>query len=208
MNLILKRLVDIIGSLILILILLPIFIIIVLIICFNDFGSPWFLQYRIGKDMKPFKIIKFRTMIIDAENIGSGLFTNAEDSRVTKIGKFLRKYSLDELPQMFNVFLGHMSFIGPRPPVTYFPYPIDKYPDEYKKRFKMKPGITGLAQISGRTNLTWEERFKYDIIYVENYSIIIDIKIIIKTIFQVLTNKDVFPTEEFQKKNHHLNYED
>jgi len=207
MHLIIKRIVDFIGALFLILLISPILIIISLLIMIEDKGNPFFLQERIGKNFKVFKIIKFRTMITNAEKIGTGVFTNENDSRITKTGKFLRRYSLDELAQIFNVLKGDMSFIGPRPPVTYFPYPIDNYPEEFKKRFSMKPGITGLAQISGRTNLIWQERFVYDIQYIENYNIVKDIEIIFKTILNVLGNKDVFPTEEFQKNNHKLNNE-
>lgn len=188
-------------------ILSPFLIVIALLIMIEDKGNPFFLQKRIGKDFKVFKIIKFRTMIANAEKMGTGIFTNESDNRVTKIGKFLRRYSLDELGQLFNVLKGEMSFIGPRPPVTYFPYPIDQYPEEFKKRFSMKPGITGLAQISGRTNLTWQERFVYDIRYIENYNLMKDFNIVFKTISNVLGNKDVFPTEEFQKSNHKLNNE-
>lgn len=207
MNLVLKRIIDFTGSFILIMILSPFLIVIALLIMIEDKGNPFFLQKRIGKDFKVFKIIKFRTMIANAEKMGTGIFTNESDNRVTKIGKFLRRYSLDELGQLFNVLKGEMSFIGPRPPVTYFPYPIDQYPEEFKKRFSMKPGITGLAQISGRTNLTWQERFVYDIRYIENYNLMKDFNIVFKTISNVLGNKDVFPTEEFQKSNHKLNNE-
>lgn len=208
MNFIIKRIIDFIGAFLLIIIFSPVLIILALLIMIEDKGNPFFLQERIGKDFKPFKIIKFRTMVANAEKMGTGVFTNENDNRITRTGKFLRRYSLDELAQIFNVLKGDMSFIGPRPPVTYFPYPIDNYPEEYKKRFTMSPGITGLAQISGRTNLTWQERFVYDIQYIENYNIIKDIKIIFKTVSNVVGNKDVFPTEEFQKNNHKLSNED
>ncbi len=207
MSLILKRIIDFCGAFVLIIVLSPGLLIIMLLIMKEDWKSPFFLQERIGKDFKVFKIIKFRTMVTNAEKIGTGLFTNANDTRVTKTGKFLRKYSLDELAQIFNVLKGDMSFIGPRPPVTYFPYSIDAYPSEFRKRFSMKPGITGLAQISGRTNLTWQERFVYDIQYIEGYQLWKDVKIVYRTILNVIGNKDVFPTEEYQKKNHKLHNE-
>ena len=207
MNLFVKRVLDFIGSFLVVLLISPILVIISLIIVIEDHKSPFFFQERIGKDFKVFKIMKFRTMITNAEKMGTGVFSNENDNRITTIGKFLRRYSLDELAQVFNVLKGDMSFIGPRPPVTYFPYPKDKYPEEFKKRFLMKPGITGLAQISGRTNLTWQERFVFDIHYIENYNILNDIKIVFKTISSVLKNKDVFPTEEFQKNNHKVNNE-
>jgi len=204
MKLILKRIIDLVGSVFLLFLFSPFFLLITLFIFIEDKSSPFFLQKRIGKKMIPFKIIKFRTMVMNAEKIDSGIFTNENDNRITRIGKFLRKYSLDELPQVINIVIGNMSFIGPRPPVTYFPYNIDEYPEEYKSRFDIKPGITGLAQISGRTNLTWPQRFEYDIKYIKEYTIIMDVKIVFKTLINILFRKDVYPTEKFQNEYHKL----
>lgn len=205
MHLFIKRIIDLLGSVILIIVFAPFFIIIGLLIWLEDKSNPFFLQERIGHRMKAFKIIKFRTMISNAESMGTGVFTNESDTRITKVGHFLRKYSLDELPQVFNVFIGNMSFIGPRPPVTYFPHPIDDYPSNFKPRFEMKPGITGLAQISGRTNLTWPQRFDYDIKYAKDFTIFKDFSILFTTIKKLIVRDDVYPTEEFIKKNHKLN---
>src|SRR5690554_1181168 len=122
-NLVLKRLMDIFGSLIGIILLLPVLIIVALAIKIDSKGPVFFRQERLGKNGKVFKIIKFRTMVVNAEKIGDGLTVKEDsDTRITKVGKFLRKFSIDELPQLFNVFLGNMSIVGPRPPVTYFPY--------------------------------------------------------------------------------------
>lgn len=205
MHLFIKRIIDLFGSIVLIVLFAPFFIIICFLIWFDDKSNPFFLQERIGYKMKVFRIIKFRTMVNNAESMGTGVFTNESDSRITKVGHFLRKYSLDELPQVFNVFIGNMSFIGPRPPVTYFPHPIDNYPSDFKPRFDMKPGITGLAQISGRTNLTWPQRFKYDIEYAKDFTIVKDISILFTTIKKLILRDDVYPTEEFIKENHKLN---
>jgi lipopolysaccharide/colanic/teichoic acid biosynthesis glycosyltransferase len=203
-HLFLKNVLDFLGSFIILILISPILVLISLSIFIEDKGIPFFLQKRIGKNQKIFKIIKFRTMILNAENMGSGVFTNEKDNRITKVGKILRKYSLDELPQLFNILKGEMSFIGPRPPVVYFPYKINEYPIEYEERFDIKPGITGLAQISGRTNLKWEERFIYDIRYKNNYSLVLDMKIILKTLAKVFASERVYPTDEFIKENHNL----
>jgi len=207
MTLTIKRIFDILSAFSLIILFFPLFLIISLLIMCEDKGTPFFIQERIGKDFRIFKIIKFRTMALNSETTGTGIFTNANDIRITKVGKYLRKYSLDELTQLFNVIKGDMSFIGPRPPVTYFPYQIDEYPEKYKKRFSIKPGITGLAQVCGRTNLTWHERFVYDIQYIEEYNLILDIKILARTIKNIIKKKDIFPTQEFQNKNHKLSNE-
>jgi len=203
-HLFVKNVLDFLGSFIILILISPILALISLSIFIEDKGMPFFLQKRIGKNQKIFKIIKFRTMILNAESMGSGVFTNEKDNRITKVGKILRKYSLDELPQLFNILKGEMSFIGPRPPVVYFPYNINEYPIEYEERFDIKPGITGLAQISGRTNLKWEERFTYDIHYKNNYSLVLDMKIILKTLAKVFASERVYPTDEFIKENHNL----
>lgn len=165
-------------------------------------GGVFFMQERIGLNRKKFKIIKFRTMVKNAESIGTGIFTNRKDSRITNFGSFLRKYSLDELPQIFNVLKGEMSIVGPRPPVLFHPYKIDEYPEEYLERFSYKPGITGLAQISGRTNITWEERFSFDLIYINNYSIFLDWKILLVTVINIFYKAEVYPSEDYIKNNH------
>src|SRR5699024_479670 len=146
-NLVIKRVIDLIGSVAGIIILSPLFVIISILIKLDSKGSILFKQKRLGKYGEPFYILKFRTMVENAEKIGDGLTVKTEsDTRITKVGHFLRKTSLDELPQLFNVFIGNMSLVGPRPPVTYFPYDgYEHYPEWAKARFTMKPGITGLA---------------------------------------------------------------
>lgn len=205
MSLFIKRIIDLIGSIILTIILFPFIVIIAILIMVQSPGNPFFLQNRLGLRLQPFKIIKFRTMVLNAESIGSGVFTNDQDSRITRVGHFLRKYSLDEIPQLFNVLIGNMSFIGPRPPVTYFPYDANDYPQEFIPRFDMKPGITGLAQISGRTNLTWPQRFVLDKQYIQDYTIWKDFSIVFNTVLKIFKNDNVYPTQEFIDENHKLN---
>lgn len=197
-----KRTLDFFGALVFIILLLPFLLMIILFIRLDSKGSAFFLQDRFGKDMKIFKIIKFRTMVLNAEKMGDGVFTTKSDPRVTKIGLFLRKYSLDEIPQIFNIFWGKMSFIGPRPVVTYHPYKIDEYPEEYKRRFLVKPGVTGWAQVNGRTNLTWTQRFKFDLEYIDRLSLIFDVKIGLLTIKNIIIGRDVFVEDDSFGKAH------
>jgi exopolysaccharide biosynthesis polyprenyl glycosylphosphotransferase len=188
-QLIIKRLVDIIGSITLLIILLPLMLIISLIIKMDSSGPVIFVQERIGKDRKPFNIYKFRTMVLGAEHKGTGFFTGENDSRVTRVGRLLRKTSLDELPQLINVLKGDMSLIGPRPTLR---YQVEKYNDFQLQRLKMKPGITGLAQVNGRNSIPWEERIKYDVEYVNNYSLLLDFIIFIKTIAVLFKTDSVY----------------
>ncbi|CAH6794709.1 hypothetical protein VCHA28O22_100038 [Vibrio chagasii] len=125
-------------------------------------------------------------MIIGAEKQGTGLDSYEGDPRITRIGRFLRNSSLDELPQLFNILKGDMSFVGPRPPVTYSPYFYENYPIEAKLRFNVKPGVTGWAQINGRNELSWEEKFVYDIEYLDKQSLLFDFFVIFKTVFKVM----------------------
>lgn len=183
-QLICKHIFDFLASLLGLIIISPIFLAICIAIMINDPGSAFFKQKRIGKDGKTFEIIKFRTMVLNAEKLGDGLVVQSEDDpRITKVGRLLRKTSLDELPQLLNILLGQMSLIGPRPPVTYHPYNgYENYPERAKKRFQMRPGITGLAQVEKRNSATWDERIEIDIDYVENFSLLLDLKILFKTL--------------------------
>src|SRR5690625_3743539 len=201
-NLCAKRIIDLIGSIIGVIILSPILIIIALAIKLTSSGPIFFKQERLGKNGKQFKIIKFRTMIVNAEKIGDGLTVkNNNDSRITKIGKILRATSLDELPQLFNVIKGNMSLVGPRPPVTYFPYEgIQNYPEWAKRRFEMLPGVTGLAQVTVRNSVSWDERIKIDNEYVDSFSLFLDIKIIFKTAFKLFKSEDIYMSEDSSNK--------
>ena len=203
-NLILKRVLDIFISIILLILLIPIFSLISLLIKFDSKGPIFFKQKRISKSGKVFLIYKFRTMVVNADSIPSNYYVYAKDSRITRVGTFLRKHSIDELPQLINVFKGEMSCVGPRPPVFDELGPYEKIHLKYKKRFDHKAGITGFAQINGRNNLDWIEKIKYDLKYVDlfyRYGILIDIKILFLTLFYVLKHQDVNEI----KPNHYNN---
>lgn len=193
-NLILKRCMDFTGSLIGVIIISPILLLIAILIKLTSKGPVFFKQERLGKYGKPFKIFKFRTMIVNAENIGDGLTIKSEkDSRITNVGKLLRKTSLDELPQLINVIKGEMSLVGPRPPVTYFPYEgYNNYPQWAKKRFTMQPGITGLSQITVRNSVPWDDRIVVDNEYIDNFNIWLDIKILFKTFLKIFKSEDIY----------------
>lgn len=193
-NLVLKRLLDITGSLVGGIVIFPVLIAIALMIKMTSPGPVLFKQERLGKKGKRFLILKFRTMIVNAENIGDCLSINSEkDTRITRIGRVLRATSLDELPQLFNVLIGQMSLVGPRPPVTYCPYQgYANYPDWAKKRFLMRPGMTGLTQITVRNSLGWDERIKIDNEYIDRFTIWFDIKILFKTVEKVLKRTNIY----------------
>lgn len=188
-----KRLLGFILSLLALIVLSPVFLVISISIKVNSKGPVFFLQERLGKNGKVFKIIKFRTMIVNAEHIGDGLKIKSEnDNRITKVGKILRKTSLDELPQLINVIKGDMSIVGPRPPVTYYPHKFDEYSEKQKKRFEVRPGITGLAQIRVRNSASWDERIEIDVEYVKKVTFTQDVIIVLKTIMQVLKRENIY----------------
>ena len=156
----------------------------------NSKGPVIFKQERVGKKGKVFKIYKFRSMCVGAEQTGSGVYSGKGDARVTKVGKTLRATSLDELPQFFNLLKGDMSLVGPRPPLTYHPWSWDKYTEEQKRMFDVRPGITGWAQVNGRKGVEWNKRIKLNVWYVDHVSLWLDIKILFKTIAKVFSNAD------------------
>jgi exopolysaccharide biosynthesis polyprenyl glycosylphosphotransferase len=199
LNLLLKRTVDITLSLMGIMLLSPLLIIIGYLIAKDSKGSVFFKQKRIGKNGVPFNMYKFRSMVVNAEELKANLeqqneangpvFKIKEDPRITKIGKFIRKYSIDELPQLFNVLKGEMSLIGPRPPL---PNEVEKYDDYHWRRLDITPGISGLWQVSGRSDLSFDEWVNLDIYYIENWSIGMDIKILLRTIPVVFLGKGAY----------------
>lgn len=198
MNLI-KRYIDVMLSLIAIIILSPFLLLIAIAVKLDSKGSALFRQGRLTKNGKVFTMYKFRTMIENAEQMGTGLFNYANDFRVTTVGKFLRKSSLDELPQLFNILKGDMSIVGPRPPVSYELGNYEELSDEYKRRFTVLPGITGLAQVSGRNELPWDEKVKYDNQYIDlfkKYGVLLDFKIIILTVFNVFKMEDIYEVKK------------
>ena len=185
-----KRVVDIFFSVIGILVFALPMLIIAIIVKIDSPGPIMFKQKRIGYKGQEFTIFKFRTMCVGAEKMGFGVYSNNNDPRITKVGNFLRKTSLDEIPQFFNTFIGTMSFVGPRPPLTYHPWPIDQYTDEQRKMFNVRPGITGWAQINGRKGVEWTQRIKMNVWYAEHVSFWLDFKIVFRTVGKVFSNAD------------------
>lgn len=176
---------DFILSLIAIIVLLPVIIIVAILVRIKLGGPVLFTQNRPGKNEKIFKLYKFRTMTSAKDKDGKLL---PDEVRLTKFGKFLRSTSLDELPGLFNILKGHMSIVGPRPLLVQY---LPLYNEEQKKRHLVRPGLTGLAQVNGRNAISWDEKFRYDVKYVEKITFIGDIKIIILTTFKVIRRKDI-----------------
>lgn len=183
-----KRLLDVILSVIGLIILSPILLITAIAIKLESKGPVIFQQDRLGLNGQAFKIYKFRSMCVGAEK--DGVYETKGDMRVTKVGRIIRKTSIDELPQFVNIIKGDMSIIGPRPTLTYHPWPIEKYTNEQRKRFNVRPGVTGWAQINGRKDVPWDKRIEYDVWYVDNLSFGLDFKIFFKTVIKVLTMQD------------------
>ena len=180
-NSVLKRIIDMVISGIGLIILFPIFVIIGILIKLDSKGPVFFVQKRVGKDGKIFRAYKLRTMVDNAVAIG-GEKISQDDSRITRAGKHLR-WGIDELPQLINVFKGDMSLVGPRPTL---PEQVARYSKEHRRRLEMKPGITGWALINGRNVLSWPEKIKLDIWYIDHWSLWLDLKILIKTIWVVI----------------------
>lgn len=185
-----KRFLDICISLFALIILSPILIITAIVIKIESHGPILFKQKRLGKDGKEFYIYKFRSMCVGAESIGTGQYSFKSDPRVTKTGRIIRATSIDELPQFVNILKGEMSLIGFRPPLTYHPWPFEEYTDEQKIMFRIRPGITGWAQIHGRKEVQWNERIDMGVWYAQNVSLRIDAVIFFTTIWKVLRNED------------------
>ena len=176
-------------AIVVLIILSPLFIIISVLIKLDSRGPVFFVQERAGVKGKLFNSIKFRTMLHKAAESGLGLNIRAGDERITRIGKLLRSWSLDELPQLINVLKGDMSIVGPRPTL---PYQVEQYDDFQRRRLLVKPGITGWAQVNGRNAISWEQRIKLDVWYVENWSLWLDVKIIFKTIRVVISKEGLY----------------
>lgn len=185
-----KRFFDIVLSLLAMIILSPIMLITAIAVVCESKGPAIFKQERIGRNGRVFKIYKFRSMCVGAEHTGTGVYSGADDMRVTRVGKIIRAASIDELPQLVNILKGEMSFIGPRPPLTYHPWEISEYTPEQLRMFEVRPGITGWAQVHGRKEVEWHERIRLNVWYVDHMSLLLDIKILFMTVFKVLTNAD------------------
>ena len=185
-----KRALDLLISFLALIISSPLMLLCALAVLL-DAGKPvLFRQDRLGLKGKVFSMYKFRSMVHNAEHTGSGVYSEAGDERVTRTGRILRALSLDELPQLFNILKGDMSLIGPRPPLTYHPWPIDKYTEEQLHMFDVRPGITGWAQINGRKAVEWHKRIELNCWYVDHVSFLLDCKIFFITVFKVFSRAD------------------
>lgn len=188
LNLAVKRTADIIFSAAGLIVLMPILLISAILLEIFMPGPLFFKQQRVGKNGRLFNILKFRSMKVDKALEASHDFTR-DAERMTPFGKLLRRTKIDELPQLWNVLVGDMSLVGPRPTVK---EQTDKYNDYQRQRLNMRPGMTGLAQVNGNVSLTWNERFVYDIEYVNNFSVLLDIKILCKTVLVVIMGEEKF----------------
>lgn len=198
-----KRIVDIIISSIGLIVTSPILLMTALAIKLESKGPIIFKQERLGLNGKVFKIYKFRSMCVNAEK--GGVYEKKGDKRVTKVGKFIRKTSIDELPQFVNILKGEMSLIGPRPALTYHPWPYNEYTKEQKRMFHVRPGVTGWAQVNGRKDVEWPKRIQLNTEYVDRLSFSFDLMIFLKTILKVLKMEDNLNLKETAvKKNNNL----
>lgn len=185
-----KRFLDVTASFLGLVLLSPLMLAVSILIKIDSRGPVIFRQKRIGRNGKVFEIYKFRSMCVGAEKTGSGVYSGKGDARVTRIGKILRATSIDELPQLLNILKGEMSFVGPRPPLTYHPWKYEEYTDFQKRMFEVRPGITGWAQVNGRKDVEWHKRIELNVWYVDHMSLLLDIRIMFMTAFKVLTNAD------------------
>lgn len=201
-----KRMLDVVIATLTLIILSPLMAFTAAAVKLESDGPAIFKQDRLGLNGKVFKIYKFRSMCQGAEHTGTGVYSGADDMRVTKVGKIIRATSIDELPQLFNILKGDMSFIGPRPPLTYHPWDISEYTKEQLHMFDVRPGITGWAQVNGRKDVEWHKRIELNCWYVDHMSFWLDIKILFTTVIKVLKNEDnvnigaTLVTDEKQEK--------
>ena len=183
-----KRTIDFIIAGVALIVLSPFLLITAILIKLDSKGPVIFKQERLGKNGVPFKIWKFRSMCVGAEKQGTGIYSYKGDARITKVGKIIRATSIDELPQLVNILKGDMALIGPRPALTYHPWPYEQYTEHQKHMFDVLPGVTGWAQVNGRKEVPWPERIELNVWYAKNMSLWLDLKIFFMTIFKVATN--------------------
>jgi lipopolysaccharide/colanic/teichoic acid biosynthesis glycosyltransferase len=173
-----KRALDVLGASVGLAIGAPLLAASALAIRLEDGGAVFFRQERVGLDGRPFEVLKLRTMIVDAHTQGAGYAVDKGDSRITRVGNLLRRTSLDELPQLWNVLRGEMSLVGPRPTLS---YQVEQYTERQRRRLEVRPGLTGWAQVNGRASLSWPERIELDVWYVEHRSLALDLRILLRT---------------------------
>lgn len=204
LNKFLKRFFDILICAVALIVLLPLWLVIAIAIKCDSKGPVLFAQERRTKGGRLFKMYKFRSMVVNAESMGAGLFNYKDDPRVTKVGRLLRNSSLDELPQLWNVVKGDLSLVGPRPCVSYELGDFDTLNKKYKKRFEVRGGITGLAQIKGRNENSWDEKVTYDNIYIDEFKkhgLLLDVRILIWTVAKVFKKQDIYEEKQSDEMN-------
>ena len=184
-----RRLVDVLASALALLLSAPLLVLAIVAIRLESPGRAIYRQRRVGKDGRPFDVLKLRTMVDGAEHIGAGLAVNVGDSRITRVGALLRRTSLDELPNLINVLRGDMSLIGPRPTL---PVQVRQYSERQRGRLAVRPGITGWAQVNGRASLPWPERIELDLYYIEHRSLALDLQILVRTVAMVLAGSGLY----------------
>ncbi len=193
MDLVVKRLLDLLFSTLLLILLMPLFLGIAFLIRLESKGPALFCQERVGLNGNIFIIYKFRSMVVNTSEMGSGVIIDLNDSRITKVGKFIRQFSLDELPQLINIIKGEMSLVGPRPTLS---YQVQQYTERQRIRLQVRPGLTGWAQINGRNSLSWPERIELDIWYVQNRSLFLDLLILSKTLAVIWQGDGLYAEKE------------
>ncbi|MGK7390754.1 MAG: sugar transferase [Candidatus Cyclobacteriaceae bacterium M2_1C_046] len=193
-----KRLIDVIVSGFILLLMLPFLLIIAVLVKIESPGSIFFLQNRVGKNLSLFTVYKFRTMTNEKRTVGKKPVIG-KAAGVTKFGYWLRRFKIDELPQLINVLKGDMSLVGPRPSIA---AQLDDMTDEQKKRYSVRPGCTGLAQVSGNIHMNWERRYKFDLNYVRNITFTNDLKILFRTIFIIIEGEEKFINKPLKIKKH------
>jgi len=202
--LVLKRAFDIVISSVTLMLLSPLIALIALAIKLDDSGPVFYVQDRVGKGAKTFRCYKFRTMVVGAENKGLGLELARDDSRITRVGRFLRHWTLDEIPQLFNVLKGEMSIVGPRPGL---PHQAVRYTPRERRRLEVKPGMAGWAWIHGRNSMPWRERIELDIWYVDHWSLVLDLYILVKAFGQLLRREGLYGVDgiahDFEERREH-----
>jgi lipopolysaccharide/colanic/teichoic acid biosynthesis glycosyltransferase len=186
---VIRRALDILVSASVLLLSSPLLVLAMLAVRLESAGHPIYRQRRVGRDGRPFDVIKLRTMVDGAEHVGAGLAVNENDARITRVGALLRRTSLDELPNLLNVLRGEMSLIGPRPTL---PVQVEQYTPRQRGRLAVKPGITGWAQVNGRTALPWSERIELDLFYIEHRSLALDLRILRRTVAMVLGGSGLY----------------
>lgn len=197
-----KRLSDVVLSAGVMVALSPVLAVVAAAIKLDSSGPVLFRQERLGRAGRPFTMYKFRSMYVGAE--AGGVYESTNDARVTRVGRRLRRTSIDELPQLVNIIKGDMSIVGPRPTLTYHPWPLDDYTETQLRRFDVRPGVTGWAQVNGRKSVEWDDRIALDVEYIERMSAAFDLRILLRTVVKVLTMSDNVNTSETAARKAHL----